>query len=84
MLVFIVSLVEIIFSFVFVTVMYHNEIKTKGNEIRTKDTIEPQHIHKSNVMTIINIKTTHQKINTRENQVVPFPASENQHPSHSD
>ena len=29
-------------------VMYDNEFKTKENKIRTKDKIEPQHIHASN------------------------------------
>ena len=39
----ILSLVQILFSFLLGMVIYDNEFKTKGNKNRTKDKIEPQH-----------------------------------------
>ena len=41
----ILSLVQIIFSFVFSIVMYDNDFETKENKIWTKDKIEPQQIY---------------------------------------
>ena len=41
----ILSLVQILYSFVLGIVMYDNEIETKENKLWTRDKIEPQHTH---------------------------------------